>query len=258
MLPPGVMVQNCSLSVRHCSCQLLFEKTQILMDLNYQTILEMRFAVVRISFPIYSKKHIFYIMWQGDSCCMPTIFLVGFKVESSKFLGTARHSMTGHECIWRKIIGTLSSVLTPGVMVQNCSLSVRHCSCQLLFEKTVMDLNYQTILEMRFAVVRISFPIYSKKHIFNIIWQGDSCCMPTMFVVSSFKLLFWFHIPVGSCILESSLKIVRAIYCRIHNHILVSICEAGRPNQCQVGHFRHVFFYIFGKGSYSALQSAKN
>ena len=41
-------------------------------------------------------------------------------------------------------------------------------------------------------------------------------------------------------------------------HMLVSICEAGRPNQCHVGHFRHVFFYIFGKGSYSALQSAKN
>ena len=36
------------------------------------------------------------------------------------------------------------------------------------------------------------------------------------------------------------------------------ICEAGRPNQCHVGHFRHVFFYIIGKGSYSALQSAKN
>ena len=38
----------------------------------------------------------------------------------------------------------------------------------------------------------------------------------------------------------------------------VYICEAGRPNQCHVGNFRHVFFYIFGKGSYSALQSAKN
>ena len=133
-------------------------------------------------------------------------------------------SLTGHECIWREIIGTLSSVLPPGVMVQNCSLSVRHCSCQLLFEKTLlMDLNYQTILEMRFAVVRISFHIYSKKHIFNIMWQGYSCCVPTMFVVSSFKLPLWFHIPVGSCILESSLKIGRASYCRIHNHLLVSI-----------------------------------
>ena len=39
---------------------------------------------------------------------------------------------------------------------------------------------------------------------------------------------------------------------------VTTICEAGRPNQCHVGNFRHVFFYIFGKGSYSALQSAKN
>ena len=27
-----------------------------------------------------------------------------------------------------------------------------------------------------------------------------------------------------------------------------SICEAGRPNQCQVGNFRHVFFLHIWKG----------
>ena len=62
-------------------------------------------------------------------------------------------SMTGHECIWRKIIGTLSSVLTPGVMVQNCSLSVPTTFLSSsLCGALLVDLNHQTILEMRFAL----------------------------------------------------------------------------------------------------------
>ena len=56
------------------------------------------------------------------------------KFRPPYFLARPVTSMTGHECIWRKIIRILSSVLTPGVMVQNCSLSVRHCSCLFLFE----------------------------------------------------------------------------------------------------------------------------
>ena len=28
----------------------------------------------------------------------------------------------------------------------------------------------------------------------------------------------------------------------------IYICEAGRPNQCQVGHFRHAFFLHIWKG----------
>ena len=41
-------------------------------------------------------------------------------------------------------IGTLSSVLLPGVMVQNCSLSVQHRSCLFLYELLLGYLNYHT------------------------------------------------------------------------------------------------------------------
>ena len=85
MLTPGVMVQNCSLSVRHHSCLYLFEDA-FLLDLNYQTILEMRFALsenvaVLLSFTIYTNDHIVLkIMWQSGSYCMPTLFLFRFKL----------------------------------------------------------------------------------------------------------------------------------------------------------------------------------
>ena len=49
-----------------------------------------------------------------------------FSVMSSTFLARPVLVMTGHECMWRKTKWTLSSVLTPGVMAQHCSLSGRH------------------------------------------------------------------------------------------------------------------------------------
>ena len=78
-----------------------------------------------------------------ESCILCSCLIE--KLESSMFLGTARHFL---DRSWMYLeedyIGTLSSVLLPGVMVQNCSLSVRHCSCLFLYELLLGYLNYHT------------------------------------------------------------------------------------------------------------------
>ncbi len=145
-------------------------------------------------------------MWQGDSCCMPTIFLVSFKVVSSKFLGTTRRF---HDRSWMYLEEDYRDAVFGADAWCHGSELFFECPTLFLSRSLLFDgfklINYirNAICTVRKCCRFVEFQyVHQKTYILKIMWQRDSCCLPTIFLVS-FKLPLWFHRPVGSCILKT-------------------------------------------------------